>query len=160
MRQKARQSDLDISVRGRGLLSRALPLTVTLAIPVTVTLAIAALTLLLCFALGPQFPFALEFTLAFGLALAVELFLLLARPVDLALRLGQHSGIVLGMLGKILSPDSIARQLGIAVQLRVFLDDLSGRAAHLAVRSRTVEHAVYDVAATWTEIAVLVAPRP
>ena len=108
VRQKARQSDLDISVRGRGLLSRALPLTVPLAIPVTVPLAIAALTLLLCFALDPQFPFALEFTLAFGLALAVELLLLLARPVDLALRLGQHSGIVLGMLGKVLGPDTIA----------------------------------------------------
>ncbi len=106
MRQKTRQPDLDICIRGGGLFRRALPQTVPLAIPVTVTLA--ALTLLLCFAFGPQLAIALELTFSFGLSLAVELLLLLARPVDLALRLGQHSGIVLGMLGKVLGPNTIA----------------------------------------------------
>jgi len=96
-----------------------------------------------------------------GLTLAVLHFLLVALAIDLALGLGQHAQIVLGVLGKVLGIDAVARKLRIAVQLGVFLDDLLGSAAHLAIRTGAVEHPVDDVAAGRTVVAaVLVAPRP
>ena len=63
-----------------------------------------------------------------------------------ALRLAQHSGIMLGMLKKALLRDAVVRELGIAGQGQIFLDDLLGRAAHLALGARGIEDTVYDIA--------------
>jgi hypothetical protein len=109
---------------------------------------------------GRPLAVALGLPVALGLTLAVLRLGLLALGVDLALRLGQHSQVMLSMLGKILGGDAVARQLRVAVQLVVFLDDLLRRAAHLSVRARTVEHAVDDIATGGTVVvAVLVAAR-
>ena len=95
------------------------------------------------------------------LTVAVELFLLFAGFVDLARGFGQQAGIVFGMLGKVFSIDPVIRQLRIAVQLRVFFDDLLRCAAHFAIRARTVEHAVDDIAPRGADVAGLdIAPRP
>ena len=64
----------------------------------------------------------------------------------LARRFGQHAGIVLGVLQEILGGHAVIRQLGIACQHLVFLDDLRRGAAHLAFGSRGIEDAVDDVA--------------
>jgi hypothetical protein len=165
MRQKAWQAHADIGLqthRAR-LIGRTLTLAVAVAVTITLSHPLALplrFALTLRHALGAQFPLALHLAVAFSLTVAVELLLLLAGAVDLALRLGQHAGIMLGMLGKILGTDAITRKLGIAVELGVFFDDLCGRAPYLAIRTRTVKDAIDDVSATRAKIAVLVAPRP
>jgi hypothetical protein len=52
---------------------------------------------------------------------------------------------VFGMLLEVFRRDPVARQLRIARKLVVFLDDLLGRAAHLALGAGTVEHSVDDI---------------
>ena len=64
----------------------------------------------------------------------------------LALRLAQHAGVVLGVLQKGLFGHAVARQLRVTRQRQVFVDDLLGRPAHLALGARAVEDAVDDVA--------------
>ncbi len=117
-----------------------LPVALAVTIPVTVPVALALRRLLallpLCLALAvtvalgitfrPRFAFPLHLLVALGLPLAVELLLLLARAVNLALRLGKHARVMLGMLGKVLGPHPVAGQLRVAMQLGVFLDDLRG----------------------------------
>ena len=63
----------------------------------------------------------------------------------LALSLAQHAGVVLGVLQEALLGHAVMGQLGVARQRQVFLDDLLGRAAHLALGARAFEHAVDDV---------------
>ncbi len=62
------------------------------------------------------------------------------------LRLAQHSRVMLGMLQEGLLGHPVTRQLRVARQRQVFLDDLLGRAAHLAFGARAVEDAVDDIA--------------
>ena len=63
-----------------------------------------------------------------------------------AVRFGQHAGVMLGMLREILGSNPVIRQLRIARQLLIFLDDLLRCAAHFAFGARAVEHTVGDVA--------------
>ena len=75
--------------------------------------------------------------------------LLLARLLfggHFALRLAQHAGVMFGVLQEILSRDAIIRQLGIARQHLIFLDDLLRRATHLALGPRAFKHPVDDIA--------------
>jgi len=64
----------------------------------------------------------------------------------LARRLAQHPRVMLGMLQEVLLGHAVIRQLGVARQHQVFVDDLLGGATHLALGSRTVEDAVNDIA--------------
>src|SRR5690606_4956469 len=86
---------------------------------------------------------------AIAVLLAVLLILLLAGFLfggQLALRLGQHPGVMLGVLQEVLGRHAVVRQLGVARQHVVFLDDLLRRSAHLALGTRGIEDAVDDVA--------------
>ena len=77
-------------------------------------------------------------------ALLIAALLGLTREFDL--RLVQHAGVMFGVLLKVLSRDPVARQLRIARQQSVFVDDLLGGAAHLALGARAVENPVDDIA--------------
>ena len=95
------------------------------------------------------------------LTVTVELFLLFAGLVHFAHRLGQNTGIMFGVLGKVFGIDPVIGQLRIAVQLGVFFDDLLRRAAHFAIGARAVEHPVDDIAARRANVATFgIAPRP
>ena len=52
---------------------------------------------------------------------------------------------MLGMLLKVLSRNPVIRQLRIARQLIVLVDNLLRRAAHFTLGPRRIEHTVYDV---------------
>ena len=62
------------------------------------------------------------------------------------LRLAQHPRVVLGVLEEALLGDAVAGELRVTGQREVFLDDLLGGAAHLALGAGAVEHAVHDIA--------------
>ena len=83
------------------------------------------------------------------LVLATILLLVITPLIGLAshfgLRLGQHAGIMFGVLQKVLGSDAVARKLGIARQYLVFVDDLLRGAPHLAFGARAVKHPVDDV---------------
>ena len=64
----------------------------------------------------------------------------------LAVRLGQKPGVMFGVLQKVLGGDAVIRQLRVTGEELIFLDQLGRGATHLAIRARTVEHAVDDVA--------------
>ncbi len=72
--------------------------------------------------------------------------LLVAARIHLTLGLGQHSGVMLGMLLKVLGCNPIIGQLRVAGQLIVFLDDLLGCAAHFPLWTRAIKNPVYDIA--------------
>jgi hypothetical protein len=73
------------------------------------------------------------------------------------MRLGQHPGVMLGVLLEILGGDTVARELRIAGELVVLVDDLLRRAAHLALGAGAVEDAVDDIADR--PVAVRLRPR-
>jgi hypothetical protein len=110
--------------------------------------------------LGLTFPVTFDLAVAFSLTVAVELFLFFPDLVDLALRLGQNPRVMLGVLGKVLGIHTITRQLRIAMQLGVFLDDLGRGAPDFSIRTGTVKDPIDDIAACGADVAVLVAPRP
>ena len=84
-------------------------------------------------------------------ALAILLLPRILLSSHLAGRLGQHTGVMLGVLVKVFSGDTVIRQLCIAGEKLVFLDDLLRRAAHLAFGAGTVEHTVDDISdGAWT----------
>ena len=62
------------------------------------------------------------------------------------LRLGQHAGVMFGMLQEILGRHTVVRELRITGEKGVFLDDLLRRAAHLALGAGAVEDTIYDIA--------------
>ena len=78
------------------------------------------------------------------LGLLLLLVLLLAFLL-LALCLGQHAQIMLGMLLKVFSGNPVVRQLRVAGQLIILVYNLLRRAAHFAFGTRRIEHTVYDV---------------
>ena len=69
---------------------------------------------------------------------------LLAR--HFALRFAQHPRVMLGMLQECLLGHPVIRQLRIAGERQVLVDDLLGCAAHLAFWARAVKDPVDDVA--------------
>jgi hypothetical protein len=83
-----------------------------------------------------------------ALALTVATLLLAALfglAVHLGLRFGQHAGVMLGVLQKVLSRHAVTAQLGVARQQLIFIDDLLRGATHLAFGARAVENAVDDI---------------
>ena len=88
----------------------------------------------------------LTLTLAVVAVVAVVLARLLLALVLFARRLGQHAGVMLGVLEEALLGHAVARKLGVAGERKVFLDDLLGGAADLAFGAGAVEHAVDDIA--------------
>jgi hypothetical protein len=84
---------------------------------------------------------ALEPTLRAAAIVAVAVAVVALRPTLLllggqfALRLGQHAGVVLGVLHEVLGSDAVIGHLGVAREDLILLDDLLRRAAHLALRS-------------------------
>lgn len=87
------------------------------------------------------------FTVTLGLPFTVLTFLLFAAGINLALRLAEHPGVMLGMLLKVLSSDPVITQLSISRQLVVFFDDLLRCAAHFAFWTGAVKDTVDDVSA-------------
>ena len=77
--------------------------------------------------------------------LLLLLLLLLTLRVHLALRFGQHAGVMLRVLLEVFQCDAVIAKLRITGQLVVFVDDLLRGASHLAFRPRAVKHAVDDV---------------
>ncbi|MFT6450863.1 MAG: hypothetical protein ACJA06_000343 [Halocynthiibacter sp.] len=69
-----------------------------------------------------------------------------ALRVLFALSFAQHPGVMLCVLLEILERHPIIRELRIARKLVIFLDDLLRRTAHFALRARTFEHAVNNIA--------------
>jgi len=102
-------------------------LRLTLVTRLTVFARLAIVTLLTVFTL---------------LALLMFTLLLLAPRIHLALRLAQKSGVMLGMLLKILSRHTVIAQLRITRQLVVFLNDLLRRTTHFSFGTGTVEDPV------------------
>jgi hypothetical protein len=96
-------------------------------------------------------------TIPLGLAVAVLALLLFAFRRLLAHGLGQHPRIMLRVLGKIFCGNAVMRQLRVAVQLIVFVDDLLRGAAHLTVWARAIENPVYNIYARGP-VTVLIAP--
>lgn len=137
------------SVTSRGLRTRVGSLSVatprlTAAVSAIATLVIIASTLVAA-------------TLLL-LSLLLLSLLLLAAGILLALRFAQHAKVMLGMLLKILSRDTVVGQLRVTGKLVVFVDDLLRGAAYLALWAGAVEHAVDDVADR--ALAVPLGPRP
>ena len=93
--------------------------------------------------------------------LLVALLRLLLRilGVHFALRLGQHPQIMLCVLLKALSRHAVMAQLRITGQLVVFVDNLLGRTANFALRTRRVENAVNNVSNRARAVAVPFGPR-
>ena len=79
--------------------------------------------------------------LAHGLALAFFLFC-----GHFALRLAQHAGVMFGMLEEVFGCHAVIRQLRIAGERQVLVDDLLRRAADLALGAGRVEDPVDDIA--------------
>ena len=104
-------------VAARGFLARLIVALVTVIAVVIAAIAIALLVVLML--------------LAFGL---------------LALRLAQHAGVMLGVLQEGLFRHAVIRQLGIARQRQIFLDDLLRGAAHLALGTRRIKYTIDDIA--------------
>lgn len=63
-----------------------------------------------------------------------------------ALRLAQHTGVMLGMLQEALFGNAVVRQLGVACQSQIFFNNLLWRATHFAFGPRRIEDAVNDIA--------------
>jgi len=87
--------------------------------------------------------------LAIAVAIAILLMELLAGLLFSSLfahRFGQKPGVMLGMLQEILCRHPVIRQLGVAGQKLILLDDLLRRTAHLALGAGAVEHPVDDIA--------------
>ncbi len=84
------------------------------------------------------------------LSLPGALFMLLTARfllgLHFALRLRQKPRVMLGMLLKVLSCDTVVRQLRIPRKNLVFLDNLLRRSAHLAFGARAVKNTVDDIA--------------
>merc|ERR1711969_432113 len=97
------------------------------------------------------------FLVALRLTLAVLALLLLAPLVDLALRLGEHTHVMLGVLLEVLGRHAVVSEPGVTRQLVIFVDDLLRRTAHLALGATAVEHTVDDIA---QRVAVAVVLRP
>ena len=97
----------------------------------TLTLLLIALLLLALLLL------ALLLLVALLLVALLLLFVLLAAGVGLglgfALCFSQHARVVFGVLEEVLGGHAIIRQLRIPRQKKVFVDDLLGGAAHLAL---------------------------
>ena len=74
----------------------------------------------------------------------------------LPLRLAEQPAVVLGMLQVALRRHPVARELRVARQHLVLVDDLLRRAAHLAIRPRALEDAVDDVAHVRAALLVVV----
>ena len=91
---------------------------------------------------------------AVGVVIAI---LLLAPLVDLALRLGEHTHVMLGVLLEVLGRHAVVSEPGVTRQLVIFVDDLLRRTAHLALGASAVEHTVDDIA---QRVAVAVVLRP
>jgi hypothetical protein len=75
--------------------------------------------------------------------------LLLARLLFgglFAHRFGQKPGVMLGMLQEVFGCDPVIRKLRVTGQKLILLDDLLGRATHLAFGTRAVEHPVDNIA--------------
>jgi hypothetical protein len=79
------------------------------------------------------------------LTITVEALLLLAPRVLFLLRLAQQAQVMFCMLLEILGRNPVTRQLRIARQLVVFLNDLLRCAAHLALWAGAVKHAIDNV---------------
>jgi hypothetical protein len=101
-------------------------------------------------------PVALRATLNPVTLLRLAVLLLLAR-ILFTLGFGKHPKVVLGMLLKVFRRDPVIRQLRIARQLVVFVDDLLRRAADFSLGTGRLEHAVDDVADR--AVAVPLGPR-
>ena len=61
------------------------------------------------------------------------------------LRLAQHARVMFGMLQEILFRHTVIAQLGVARQLKVFVNDLLRRAANLALGTGAVENPIDDI---------------
>ena len=59
---------------------------------------------------------------------------------------GQKPGVMLGVLQEVFGGHAVIRQLGVPSQKLILLDDLLGRATHLAFGTRAVEHPVDNIA--------------
>ncbi len=92
-----------------------------------------------------------------ALPVALLLLLLFASRFLLAQGLVQQPGIVLGMLLKVFEGDAIIRELRIARELIVLLDDLLRRSADFALGSGGVEDAVDHISDG--SVAVRLRPR-
>ena len=83
------------------------------------------------------------------LMLRLLLVLLTARigfRLRFALRFDQHAGVMLCVLKKILGRYAVVRQLRIAREQQILVDDLLRCAADLAIRARRIEYPVDDIA--------------
>lgn len=83
---------------------------------------------------------------ALRLAFAVLPLLLFALLVLLALRFAEHALVMLGMLLEVFRSNPVISKLRITGELVVFVDDLLGRPAHLAVGAGAVKNTIDDVA--------------
>ena len=72
-------------------------------------------------------------------------FLLFAARFLLFLGFGQKANVVFGMLLKVLGIHAVARELGVAMQRLVFVDDLLRGSPHFPLGARAVEHPVDDI---------------
>ncbi len=93
--------------------------------------------------------FAAAVLCALTISVLMRLLVLLARFLfggHLTHRFGKHAGVMLGVLREILGGNPVIRQLAIAGELLIFLDDLLRSATHLAFGAGAFENAVDDIA--------------
>lgn len=102
----------------------------------TILIILVVLVVLLRIAIA----LAVAFTLTVGLA-----FLLLAPHFGFALRIAQKPGVMLRVLLKILSRHTVIRQMPIACQLIIFIDDLLRCSANFAFWARAFENSVQNI---------------
>jgi hypothetical protein len=113
---------------------------ITAAVTVTVTAAIIATGVL-------RMTAGLAGIAVLGAAIVAALLLAaLLLALHLALRLAQHSRVMLGVLEKVLLRHTVVGQLRVPRKSEVFVDDLLRRAAHFAFGAGTVKDTVDDVA--------------
>ena len=145
-----------------GVLAAILAPASTAAPPALAVLAVALLAAALLTLRAGLLPAlvaaALLLTAALLAAALLALLVLLLAGVDLLLRGGEHTGVMLGMLLEVLDRDTVARQLRVPRKLVVLVDDLLRGAAYLPLGAGAVEDAIDDVAALRTVVPVL-APR-
>ena len=116
---------------------------ITLTITVAVLLVCGLLIAVILATILATILLAIPATLRGILLILLALFLLGGQ---LAVGFGKHAGVMFGVLREILGGNAVIRQLGVAGQLLIFLNDLLRCAAHLAFGARAVEHTVGDVA--------------
>ena len=117
------------------------------AVPIPVAPVLAVLPVAARSALLPAIPVLL--TALPAVLAAILLVLLLSRFLlgrQFLHRLGQHPRVVFGVLQEVFGRHPVVRELRIARQHLVLLDDLLRRATHLALGTRGVENAVDDIA--------------